>query len=165
MSGYFAGDIIAGKRTPAGKNLLLIACGGGLIIASFMVSPFMPVNKQLWTGTYALLTGGIAFLLIGLFYWLMELRGYRRGFSILRVFGSNAIALYILSIVIAKSGRFITVPGAAGAGQSLRSYIFSECLASIIGAPAASLAYPLVLLLLMYSVALLLYRKGISIRI
>ena len=67
------------RRGPAVGHIrgLLIA-GVALIGAGWIWSGSFPVIKQLWTSSYVLVAGGWSALLLGAFYWLVEVRGWQR---------------------------------------------------------------------------------------
>ena len=63
---------------------------------------WFPINKALWTSSYALFTGGLAALALAACYWLIEARGVRRWAEPFAWFGVNALALFFLSTLAAK---------------------------------------------------------------
>ena len=56
----------------------LIAAGVLAIAAGYAWSPWFPVIKKIWTSSYVLVAGGWSLLLLALFYWTVELCGWRR---------------------------------------------------------------------------------------
>jgi predicted acyltransferase len=56
----------------------------------------LPVNKPVWTSSFALVVGGISAGLLALFYWIIDIRGWRRWGFFFKVIGMNAITVYIL---------------------------------------------------------------------
>jgi len=80
------------------------------------------------------------------------------------VFGSNSLFLYLLSIAGAKALRLVTVRTDNGAIISMKEYIF-RILESGIGSYGGSLAFPVVLILILYLIAWILYRKNIILKI
>jgi predicted acyltransferase len=97
--GSFAGQILMGKeRTTRKKLVLLVSTGTGLIFLALAISPFYPVIKNCWTSTYNLLAGGISFLLVALFYLVIDVRGHRNWAFFFRVIGLNSILIYLISV-------------------------------------------------------------------
>ncbi|MCB1052915.1 MAG: DUF1624 domain-containing protein [Acidobacteria bacterium] len=70
---------------------LLCFCGGWLLHV------WLPVNKQLWTPSYVLVTGGLAILFLQALIWLIDQRGYRRFFWLFEIFGTNSIFVFVAS--------------------------------------------------------------------
>ncbi len=104
MSGVFASTIIKGNfkfsfltrlNTEIHKTLLLIVAGAILLIASLVLNHWFVVIKAIWNPTFVLLTSGISFLLIGVFYFIVDVKGYQRWAFWLRVIGMNSIAVYM----------------------------------------------------------------------
>jgi predicted acyltransferase len=66
-----------------------------MIILSLLWNRVYPINKYLWTGSYVALSSGISFLLICLFYWLIDAKGYSKWAFPFVVIGMNPITIYI----------------------------------------------------------------------
>jgi predicted acyltransferase len=99
LMGYFAGRILLQKdSTPQKKLRLLVAAGIGLIILALCISPFYPIIKKCWTTTYNLFSGGISFLLIALFYLIIDVWGYKKWTLFFRVIGLNSLFIYLLVV-------------------------------------------------------------------
>lgn len=98
LLGCVVGRLILTRPAPKDQiGNVLILCGGGvsLILLAIGLSPWYPVIKCAWTGTFNLLTGGISMLLFALFYFLADVRGYLKWTFFFRMIGVNAIAVYL----------------------------------------------------------------------
>jgi predicted acyltransferase len=95
-------------------GLLLAGIAG--IAAGLAWNPWFPINKNLWTSSYALFSGGISLALLALCYWLIDLRKMQDkplGRALLwpwLVFGSNAITAFVLSNFAVELMLWIKVP-------------------------------------------------------
>ena len=99
LMGYFAGIILLQKdSTPQKKLRILVGIGIGLIVLSLFISPFYPVIKKCWTTTYNILSGGISFLLVALFYFVIDVLGYKKWTLFFRVIGTNSIFIYLIVV-------------------------------------------------------------------
>jgi len=99
LMGYFAGIILLQKdSTPQKKLRILVGIGIGLIVLSLFISPFYPVIKKCWTTTYNILSGGISFLLVPLFYFVIDVLGYKKWTLFFRVIGTNSIFIYLIVV-------------------------------------------------------------------
>ncbi len=97
LMGYFAGRILLQKDSaPQKKIRILVAIGIGLIVLSLSISPFYPVIKKCWTTTYNLLSGGISFLLLALFYLIIDVWAYKKWTLFFRVIGINSLFIYLI---------------------------------------------------------------------
>lgn len=97
LLGMFAGDILrAASPSPRRKVGMLALVGAGCGLLALAWTPWCPVIKNLWTSTFVLVAGFWSFVLLALFYWLVDVRGWERWAFPLRVVGANAIAAYLL---------------------------------------------------------------------
>jgi predicted acyltransferase len=60
----------------------------------------MPVIKKIWTSSMVLVSSGYCFLLMGLFYYLIDYKGYRKHTTWLKVYGMNSVAAYMLAMSV-----------------------------------------------------------------
>ena len=88
--------------TPAEKTSWIMVLGAALAFPGTFLDLFMPINKQLWTPSYAVFTSGLAALSFGCSYWVIDVLGYQRGTRWLTIYGMNAIAVYALSGLFAR---------------------------------------------------------------
>lgn len=102
MLGAFAGKMMRGVEPSlrAKRAAMMALAGVGLILAGMLWSLEQPVIKRLWTASMTLLSGGICFMLMALFYWWIDARGHSRGLDWLKIYGTNAITAYVLGEVI-----------------------------------------------------------------
>jgi len=104
MTGVLASTIIRGNlklsfiKSSDGqiqKTLILALTGLVLICTSLVLNIWFPVIKKIWNPTFVLLTSGLSFLLIALFYFVIDAKGYKRWAFWLKVIGMNSIAVYL----------------------------------------------------------------------
>jgi len=101
LLGCFAGQMLrSDKHSPAKRALLLAVGGAGLVAAGCVLSPLFPIIKKIWSSTMTLFSGGICFMLIALFYYIIDVRGWRKGFAWLKPYGMNAITAYCVGELI-----------------------------------------------------------------
>ena len=98
--GMILGHLLRSGRSARMKMSIIASCGAGGILLGLVLSPFIPIVMKLWTVSYGLLSAGWACLGFLAFYWLMDIRGYRRWAFPFVVIGVNAIAAYVGSSVI-----------------------------------------------------------------
>lgn len=166
LFGVHCGRVVlaADDRTAAAGALLRL--GALWMLGGAVWGWFLPINKPLWTSSYALWTAGIAASGLGLCVWLFEVRGMLRLAHPLRVYGQNALLVFVGSAIVARTvGRLVTVTTDAGT-VSLQKWFFTNCLLGPIGDPKlASLAFGLVWISGWYVVLAALYRRGIVWRV
>lgn len=96
LLGYFAGVTLkSARKSGLQKVKLLSITGAGLIVPALLINPVYPVIKNCWTSTFTLLAGGISFLLVALFYLVIDVWGRTKWSFFFRVIGMNSIFVYL----------------------------------------------------------------------
>lgn len=96
MFGVFAGMWLRSPRTPTDKAQGLVIAGLASLAIGFLWWPLFPVIKNLWTSSYVMLAGGWSLLLLALFYYVIDVKGYRAWAFPFVVIGMNAITIYVV---------------------------------------------------------------------
>jgi len=101
IMGIAAGKILQNSSfTEYRKTGLLAGIGIILILIALALSPVYPIIKVCWTTTYNLLAGGISFILIALFYLVIDVWGYQKWTFFFRVIGMNSVFIYLLGRIV-----------------------------------------------------------------
>lgn len=100
LMGTFAGQIIRSGKDRIKNAKTLFCIGVVCILLGLLLGLQMPIIKRIWTCSMVLYSGGICFLLISFFYYIIDCKGYIRGFNWLKIYGLNSIAAYVLGEVI-----------------------------------------------------------------
>jgi predicted acyltransferase len=93
--GTVAGDLLRAEVPPARKLRQLIVYGLVAVVLGTGWGMVFPLSKQLWTSSFILLTAGISFLFLALFYGVIDVLGWRRWAFSLEVVGMNSLAIYL----------------------------------------------------------------------
>ncbi len=104
LSGVFAGRWLQSQRAGMPKALGLMVAGSVAMVAGWLWSFSLPLNKNLWTSSFTLWTSGASALLLGLFYIFVDVLGWRRLAFPFVVLGANAITIYLLHAFIDFEG-------------------------------------------------------------
>jgi len=78
MLGGMAGYILRSEKNPSARLIWLFGAGIGCCVLGLAWGQFFPINKYLWTSSFTLLLGGICFLLMALFYLVIDVWRLRR---------------------------------------------------------------------------------------
>lgn len=100
LTGLFAGYIAKDKTSDIHKLKLYFGAGAAMVAAGWLWGLQMPVIKTIWTSSMVLVSSGYCFLLMGLFYYLIDYKGYNKNITWLKVYGMNSIVAYMLANVI-----------------------------------------------------------------
>ena len=100
MLGCFAGEILRSKQTPMNQLKRLLIIGVSLIVIGLLMDPISPIIKQIWSSSMTLFSGGLCFLLMAFFYYVVDIKGFTHGLEWLKYYGMNSIVAYCLFEVI-----------------------------------------------------------------
>ena len=164
LLGASAGRLVRNDTGKNGKQQRLVLAGLILCVAGLAWHPFFPMNKSLWTGSYALFTAGVAMLFLALLRYLIDVRHVRWWTAPFAAMGVNSLAAFFLSSLLARIMNVITVAGAKGE-VSLQVYLYGTCYAPHLSQVNASLAWALSNVFLWLAVAGLMYRKRIFVKL
>jgi len=95
LLGVLAGQLLMSGRSERSKIFRLLGMGTLSLAAGLVWSLWFPVIKLMWTSSYVLIAGGFSFLVLALFYWIVDVRGYKKWAFGFVVIGMNSIAVYI----------------------------------------------------------------------
>lgn len=150
MLGMFAGDLLRSSLSGGRKAALLLGSAVALAGCGLLMTFSIPLVKSLWTSSYVLVAGGCSAALLALFYYVVDVKGWRGWTLFFRVIGMNAITIYLVQRVVGlhKASEFLFGGTAAllpGAWQAV----------------GTNVAYVATCWLLLY----LLYRKGVFLKV
>lgn len=92
MAGSFLkNSIFSGSK----KAFYLVGTGVLMLIAAKIWGLDFPINKNLWTSSFVLNTGGYSLILLGTFYYIIDVKGFRRWAFFFKVIGMNSILIYL----------------------------------------------------------------------
>ncbi|MEY3173670.1 MAG: hypothetical protein RLZZ436_1584 [Planctomycetota bacterium] len=96
LIGCLAGIWLRSQRTGTVKALGLVAAGVALLGAGTAWGQVFPIIKNLWTSSFVLVAAGWSLLLTAVFYFVIDVLGFRRWAFPFTVIGVNAIAIYVV---------------------------------------------------------------------
>jgi predicted acyltransferase len=166
LIGVAAGHWLREKRPETEKISGLLVWGFILIAAGLAANHWFPINKNLWSPSFVLYTGGLAMNGLALCMWFVDFKQIKFWTAPFVVLGVNSITAYFFSEFM--MGVTIVLPvahSAAGKTITLREYFFGSILVPVIGPCNGSLIYALVCLAITITVVGVLYKKKIFIRI
>jgi predicted acyltransferase len=165
LAGVLAGHWL--RAAPSARRCLagLTFAGVAAVLLGLVWNAWLPINKSLWTSSYAVFTAGTALLGFALCYWLVDVRGLRRWTTPFVIYGTNPILAYGLSSLMTKGLALIRVPGPDGSTLTLHTYLFHRLFTPLAPPAAASFLYALTYTLLWLAVMSVLYRRGVFVKI
>ncbi len=162
LLGGLAGTWMRSDRAPLDKVAGLFVLGSAGVVLGLAWGELFPINKNLWTSSYVLFTAGLAAHFLALCYYLIDVKGYRKWSKAFVIFGSNAIAAYVLSSLGAVTLELIKV---GDDDASLKTYIFTKFYVSWLEPVDASLLFAISYVLFWLAIMSVLHRKRIFIKL
>jgi predicted acyltransferase len=98
LLGIFAGLLLQNKSSSTTQKVQrLILAGIALVVLGYFWGTQFPIIKKLWTSSYVLVAGGYSAMLLGIFYWMVDVRKWQTWCEPFVWIGMNPITLYLAS--------------------------------------------------------------------
>ncbi len=157
--GMLTGLWLRTRHTAARKAAGIFAAGVSALLLGGAWNLVFPINKKLWTSSYVLWAAGWSLLLLALFMWLCEVQGWRR-WTVLLVFGKNAITSYVFAELLAGCGFLVSIHG-----QTLSQLVYTHLFAGLITPAVGSALYSLFFVAVCWLPMAVLYRQRIFLKL
>ncbi len=160
LAGTLTGTWLRSQREPVEKAAGLFFAGAIALGVGGMMDWAFPINKNIWSPSYAVFMSGYALVVLATCYYAVDVNGWKKWTEPFVVFGVNALLLFFASGILARVvGNMIKFP-VGEETLSLQQFIYKYLLASWAGEMVGSLLYPLLLLALWYVVLRDLYKRN-----
>jgi predicted acyltransferase len=98
LTGSFLKSGLKGYSTSDFKKAIIIILAGVVsLILGKLWGTFFPINKNLWTSSFVLYAGGWSLILLGIFYLVIDVWGFKKWAFPFIVIGLNSITVYMLN--------------------------------------------------------------------
>ncbi len=141
------------------KTVWMFVAGILLALLGIVLDLWLPINKNMWTSSYAVFMAGWALVGLGIFYWLIDVKGFTRWAKFFIIFGVNAIALYMFSELLASVLWVIPAAAPDGSRYSLHEFIYQHWFQPWASPLNASLFFAIAYVLLTFAVAWILWKR------
>jgi len=127
--GTMAGELLRRADLSGNRKTAILLAAGAVALALVLVfNPWCPVNKKIWTATFVLAAASYSLFALALFYWIVDVRGFRKWTFFFRVIGMNSITIFVLWHIVSfplLSRYFLS--GVAGLGGKEWATLVFEC--------------------------------------
>jgi predicted acyltransferase len=164
LLGVLAGMWLGAAAPASGKAVRLVLVGVAGAAAGLLWDQVFPINKNLWTSSYAVFTAGAAAIVLGGLLWIIDARGWRAWTPPFVILGTNAITLFVVSGLLVKTLALIRVGRVDGGSVALSRYVYAAWYAPLAAPKTASLLYALTHLLVLFGLLAWLYRRRIFLK-
>lgn len=183
LIGAWMGKLIMNEKDLWGKVNRALLAGAIMMILGFCLDYAYPINKSMWSASYVLVTCGLASCILGILTWILDIRlpqlnevqpttacqkvhhaVAKNWYKFFETFGVNPLFIYCLStwFVITIGQIRFTVQDTT---YSIWGFWYRGCMQPLLGDKGGSLACALSLVLLMWAIGYILYRKKIYIKL
>ena len=151
LAGIMVGVFLKQTNLNGKQKTIYLVCSGflSLVIAQIWNLDF-PINKNLWSSSFVMQTVGFSLLLFALFYYVIDVLGYKKWAFPFQVIGVNSILIYL-------SEKFID--------WEFTAKYFFEWLIQLAGEPSSIVYVAITILALKWLFLRLLYQKNIFLRV
>ena len=129
---------------------MLAAAGAALIAISLLWSLALPLSKRLWTGSYALLSIGLALTILAALIGYVDVAKLRFGVGFFEVFGKNPLVIYLFSELFIETLQVIPAGGHDNPYTYVGWRVFQAAAPGALGSLACAVAYMLLCWLVGY---------------
>ena len=183
LIGAWIGKLIMTEKDLWGKVTRSLLAGAIMMILGFCLDYAYPINKAMWSASYVLVTCGLASSILGVLTWILDIRlpqlneskpqtnwhklhhtVANNWYKFFETFGVNPLFIYCLStwfVITIGQIRFDFHEST----YSIWGFWYKVCMQPWLGDQGGSLACALSLVLLMWSIGYVLYRKKIYIKL
>ncbi|ACE06580.1 hypothetical protein Aasi_1258 [Candidatus Amoebophilus asiaticus 5a2] len=166
LSGILAGILLQRKDQSDTEKIARLFSSGTLAVITGLIWNFIfPINKSLWTSSFVLYTSGLAYIILALCYWIIDVKGYKRFTKPIVAYGVNAITVFFVSGLLPRTLNLIKVTSADGNKTSLLTYLYKSLFIPYLSPYNASLTWAIMWLLIWMCILWIMYNRKIFIKV
>lgn len=160
LFGVLTGHYLRSQHTKEEKTAWMFVAGNILLLIGATLDMWLPINKSIWTTSYSIFMAGSALVCFAMFFWIIDVKGYKRWAKPFVIFGMNAITVFVLSGLIGRLyGSVIKLQQVDGTEISLQGYIFKTFFLPLASPINASLIFAICFLLFLYLIAWIMWKN------
>ncbi|MFA6767631.1 MAG: DUF5009 domain-containing protein [Parabacteroides sp.] len=98
LLGMFTGELVKSNKeglTGNKKVLIMVIAGIVLLAVGLLWNQVFPINKKMWTSSFVCVVGSYSLLMFALFFYLIDVRNWRKWILFFTVIGMNSITIYL----------------------------------------------------------------------
>ncbi|MBF0176926.1 MAG: DUF5009 domain-containing protein [Magnetococcales bacterium] len=160
LLGILTGHFLRSGRSAMATFLGLTAAGILLIALGSALSHWLPINKGLWTGSYAIFMAGMALTMFAVCHGLTDGLGWQRWAKPFVMYGTNPLALFFLAGLTGRLLALVKVTDTNGQVVSCKTFYYRHLFLPYFDPWLASFLHAAAFALFMYLVARMLHRQG-----
>ena len=100
LSGLFAGTLIKNQKDKSKVVKTLLTYAAIALSIGLLANLWHPIVKKIWSSSFVLVSSGICYFLMAVFYWIIDVKQKFKWAFFLKVIGMNAITAYVITHVL-----------------------------------------------------------------
>jgi predicted acyltransferase len=101
LLGVLAGLLLRNQRVDDRRKVaLLLGAGAASLVAGLLWSAQFPIIKKIWSSSYVLVAGGCSSMLLGVFFYIVDVLKYQKWCTPFIWYGMNPITVYLADNII-----------------------------------------------------------------
>jgi predicted acyltransferase len=165
LFGVLVGRLLRSEHSQEEKLVRMFVYGNILMLAGIIMDNWLPINKNLWTSSYAVFMAGLAHNALAVLYWIIDVRKKQQWSKPLAIYGLNAITMFFLAGFFGRLSFMIKVSNEAGELISLKTWYYQTLFVPLASPMVASLLHSLFYVLFLYAIAYVMYKRNWVIRV
>lgn len=159
LFGLLTGHFLRANLEREERTAWMFTGGCFVLLVGLVMDNWLPINKNLWTSSYAVFMAGLALICFACCHWLIDIKGHKTWSKPFEVYGLNALAMFILAGLIGRLTAVIKWPQEDGTIISLKAFYYKNLFLSWADPMAASFLHSLFFVTVLYGVAHVMYKK------
>lgn len=160
ITGMIAGRLLLSNMEKMHKAMYLMVGGFLSVILGYLWNLHFPCNENIWSSSFVLITSGVAALVLGTSFYMIDILGKTRGTDAGVIFGANAITVYVLGDILALFFYRLKI------GDGSINEHFMSLMSDVAPSPQFwSMIYAMIFVGINFIPAYILYRKKIFIKL
>ena len=169
LLGSLTGEWLRTDRAPLEKLAMLFVAGNVGMVAGLIMDVWFPINKLLWSPSYVVFTAGFALNVLGMCFWLIDIKAWKRWSTPFLVFGMNPLATFFLASLVGRIMGLLTIRAEGADGVltpiPLKTVLFNGLFASWLSDIDASLVFAVAYTAAWWGIMTFFYRKKIFLKL
>ncbi len=165
LFGVLTGQWLRSSVPERQKVAGMVLVGIFLLVAGHILDRWLPINKSIWTSTFSIFMAGLALVCLAFFHWLIDIEDWSRWAKPFIILGMNPITVYVLSQVFDTTVWLLSLSIFPRQNINSQPYPFGNLCMPIAKPETDALIHPLLLILFMFLIAWIMWRKRLFIRV
>jgi len=162
LLGIMAAHLLRLKSSLSERTTWIYLSGTVFIALGLICDTWLPINKKLWTSSFAIFMAGLDCLMFATVLWLVDGKGHRGTVKPFAILGMNAVTIYMIAELLETTMNIVHWPGS---NDSIRMWLYKNAYVPVLSPVNASLAFACSYVGLMFLIAYGMYRRGWVVRV